>query len=287
MIDNPNIMIISYPSGGFGNFLFHVLTEFADNTYKPTKNLFEFSADGNSHSTNKYTKIYFHDPEDYNTDFPVTDKKILILCDNGINNDSYVNVRKTFPAALILRATICKSIRPVIYQTCIVKAKNSRVVEENHQQVLDNWSDSNEDYAIRENFTLMYHNWNYGWECSNESNVINIELESLINDPAETIVGIVKQLGGQIIDHKKLVELCRLWQEANSKYFKVYFDWIRINYALDNQESVDISNITDLHEQGYLNYCIEYKYNVTIPVYTYRNWFKTTADIQEMILCLK
>jgi hypothetical protein len=287
MIDNSNLVIVSYPSGGFGNFLFHVLTEFADNTFKPTENTFEFSENGNSHSTVKYTKIYFKDPEDYTTDLPATDKKILILCDNGIDNDSYVNIRKTFPTAQILRTVICKSIRPVIYQTCIIKAKLADIFEENRQQVLDRWTDGGEDYAVRENFTLMYHNWNYGWERSEEYDVINVEIESLINDPVSAITDVIKQLGGRVINQEQLIELCQSWQEANSQYFKVYFDWIRINYALDHNETIDITDITDLHEQGYLNYCIECKYHVTIPVYTYRNWFQTTADIQEMISCLK
>ena len=43
----------------------------------------------------------------------------------------------------------------------------------------------------------------------------------------------------------------------------------------------------DLHDQGYINYCIECKYDVIIPVYDYRNWFQTSIDIQEMIKCLK
>jgi hypothetical protein len=280
-------VLISYPSGGFGNFLFHVLTEFSDNTHKPPLNQFEFGVNGNSHSTAKYTKIYFHAPDDYETDLPATDKKILILCDNGINNDSYSKIRTTFPTAPILRTVVCKSLRPVIYQTCIIKAKESDVIKENRQQVLDHWTDAVEDYAVRENFTLMYHNWNYGWQRSEEPGVINVEIESMINDPVATFTDTIKQLGGRVVQPDQLVKLCQEWQQANSQYFKVYFDWIRINYALDHNESIDLTDITDLHQQGYLNYCIEYKYHVTIPVYTYRNWFQTTADIQEMISCLK
>jgi hypothetical protein len=153
--------------------------------------------------------------------------------------------------------------------------------------VLEHWTDSSEDYAARENFTLMYHHWNYGWELSEEVNVINVEIEALINDPVSAITDVIKHMGGQVVDQEKLSEICQSWQQANRQYFKVYFDWIRINYALDHAQSLDITNITDLHEQGYLNYCIEHKYRVTIPVYTYRNWFQTTADIQEMISCLK
>ena len=53
--------------------------------------------------------------------------------------------------------------------------------------------------------------------------------------------------------------------------------------ALASGKHIDISDITNLHEQGYINYCIETKYHVTIPVYDYKDWFKSTAEISNMI----
>jgi hypothetical protein len=283
MIDNANIVLISYPPGGFGHFLFHALTEFADNTYKPIDRPFKFSKDGNSHSSNKYTKIYFRDPTNYQTVLPDTDKKILVLCDNGMNNDSYVKIRETFPAASILRLVITEAVRPVIYQTCIAKAKQSNIIKEVQSHVSSNWSDITEDYAVRENFTLLYHNWSYKWTECIAPDITNVRIESLITNPSQTITQVIEKLGGQVTNIAGLEKLCQQWDNANSLYFSAYINWKKINLALDCNELIDLSNITDLHEQGYLNYCIERKYNVTIPVYDCRNWFKNTNDIKKYL----
>lgn len=285
MIDDSNIVLISYPSGGFGNFIFHALTEFASNTHK-VANEFGFSADGNSHSTKKYTDVYYMDPDTYVLNNPDKSALSLVLCDNGINNDSYRKVRTTFPTARIVRLAITSPIRPVIYQTCIVKAKNKTVVEEVAEHVANNWDDS-DDYAVRENITLLYHNWNYQWEVKVDKGITNITIESLINNPVETISKLIHILGGEVINPQGLIDLCYKWKSANENYFKVYYDWHRICEALDKNESIDISDITSIHDQGYINYCIERKYNVIIPVYDYRDWFSTTHDIIEMTKCLK
>jgi hypothetical protein len=74
------------------------------------------------------------------------------------------------------------------------------------------------------------------------------------------------------------------WYIANAKYFNVYSYTNLILTALENKENIDISHIVDLHEQGYINYCIEKQYNIEIPVYDYRNWFRSTEQIQQAII---
>ena len=93
------MILISYPSGGFGHFVYHALTEFANNTYKPDNKDFYFDALGTSHGTVKYIPVYFHDPEDYSYELPDTDLECLLLCDNGIDNDGYKKINEFFPRA--------------------------------------------------------------------------------------------------------------------------------------------------------------------------------------------
>ena len=50
--------VIMYPTGGYGNFLYHVLTEFVKDTVKPKGQQFNFSTTGNSHQTYKYTEPF-------------------------------------------------------------------------------------------------------------------------------------------------------------------------------------------------------------------------------------
>jgi hypothetical protein len=278
-----NIVLISYPSGGFGNFLFHALTEYADSTYKPDNSEFNFSKTGNSHTTTKYTNVYFKDPTDYVLVVPDQSKKTLVLCDNGINNDSYTKINQVFDNAKIVRTVIDTDIRPVIYQTCIVKAKESDLVTETQDRVLNNWIDCNEDYAIRENFTLFYHNWNFGWEPVADYNVLNVSLEQLITDPVACLTRLIEQLGCRVVKNDMLEQFCHQWQTSNQQYFDVYWHWKRIDSALGNNINLNINNITSLHDQGYINYCIERKFNVKIPVYDYRYWFVDTSQILQMV----
>lgn len=278
-----NIILISYPSGGFGNFLYYVLSEFADQTVKLSNNQLIFSDDGSSHSIVKYTNTYFMDPVNYHPqcDIDPQDNKILILCDNGIHNDKYDKIISTFPHAKIVRVVIDPSVRPIVYQTCIVKAMHQKFMSHHHTHVKNNWSDSPEDYAQRENFTLLYHDWAYGWEPNELT--INLSIERWLINPIDTIKGLINQLGMQTVNEPKLKTVLTDWFKVNEKYFSVYFHSKQILTALENKENIDISNITDLHEQGYINYCIEQRCNIEIPVYDYRNWFQSTDQIQQAI----
>jgi len=287
MIDQTNTILISYPSGGFGNFIFHILTEFSDLTYKPKDSFFEFSEDGNSHATAKYTNIWFHDPLNYTYKEINTDKKILILCDNGITNDSYSNIRKYFNDALIIRTCITPSTRPIIFNTCVTKAKKSSPIKEIERHVQSSWIDADKNYALRENFKLLYHHWPFNWEPINDKNIINLNLESLILNTADTLINLIQATGGNVINHNQLLKLCDNWKALNQKYFNVYYNWKKIDIALDCEDLLAIDDIVDLHEQGYIDYCIEKKYSVTIPVYDYKDWFKNTKEILYMIAKLK
>ena len=97
--------------------------------------------------------------------------------------------------------------------------------------------------------------------------------------------GAVTKVGGILTtaERYKLKTVLDDWFTANEKYFNVYFRSKLILTALENKENIDISHITDLHEQGYINYCIEQQYNIEIPVYDYRYWFQSTEQIQQAI----
>jgi hypothetical protein len=279
-----NIILVSYPSGGFGNFIYYVLTRFADQTVKVPNLEFNFSTNGNSHAADKYTNTYFHDPIEYisKIDFDPKDKKILILCDNGINNDNYTKVKTVFPNATIVRVVIESTVRPVIYQTCVIKAIEMQHLNvENQPQVNAYWSDAETDYAQRENFTLFYHNWPFGWQPLAES--INLSLEELVTNPVATITNLIGRLGMKLVDEENLQSVVNDWVNSNSKYFSIYHTANNIMQALELKENIDISSITNLHDQGYINYCIEAKFHVTIPVYDYKDWFKSTNEITKMV----
>jgi hypothetical protein len=107
-----------YPSGGYGNFLYHLLTEYIDNTVKVNNKSFQFSATGNSHSTYKYTESFllgknYKNLQDFSYNYQVNDqdsyeqvlqgKKFLVLGDTGNLVDSVKFLRTYFPQATFVR----------------------------------------------------------------------------------------------------------------------------------------------------------------------------------------
>lgn len=287
MIGDSRLILISYPSGGFGNFIYYMLSEFSSNTYKINNKDFDFSATGDSHAVKKYIPTWFKDPDNFILPIIDSDKKLLLLCDNGINNDSYDKIKNKIIFDKIIRLNIDHQVRPVIYLTCIEKALKSNVETENLDHIKKNWSDSHEDYAIRENFSLFYHNWFFKWQPIYNNNIINLSIKNLIDDPISILTNLIKEIGGQLILHRPFEYYCNKWRRTNMKYFQIYYNWQTIEQALDNSMNISLQHITDLHEQGYINYCIEQKFNVIIPVYDYKDWFQSTDTIKEMIKCLK
>lgn len=277
------IILISYPSGGFGNFLYYVLTQFAKETVKITESKFDFSSTGDSHATKKYSTIWFKDPDKYNANLTVDpkDSYILVLCDNSINNDSYDKIRDTFPNAQILRLFISKNVRPVVYQTCVIKAMASDLNLENYNYISQFWKDHNESYTQRENFTLLYHNWPFKWEEQN--GVINLSIEKLVTDTKSALMSAISSLGLTLINDAELDNLISEWKIKNQRYFTIYYKSKEVLDALETNKDISLSDITDLHDQGYINYLLEKKYNIVIPVYDYKDWFASTAEIKNEI----
>lgn len=275
-----DVVLISYPSGGFGNFIFHALTCHSSNTFK-TDQKFKFSNNGNSHSTIIYTNRYFKDPDTYLLEIPDPSKTTLVLCDNGLDNDSYNKIKQHLPAGKIVRLCIDPAVRPVVYQTYNIKAKCSTIENDISEHVLNNWGDSIHNYSVRENFTLLYHNWPFGWGPVN--GVINVSIEKLYLDPVDTICSLIGDIGDTVINKIHLEELCMNWKAANKQYFEIYDQWNSIELSLDNRKVLSLRHITSLHDQGFINYCIEKKYKVTIPVYDYKDWFNDTESILTMV----
>jgi hypothetical protein len=115
--NSENVILIMYPTGGYGNFLYHLLTEYFDNTVK-VKNNFQFSAAGNSHQTYKYTESFllgsnYKNIQNFEYNYLVNDqksyqqillgKKFLVLCDTGNLMDSVKVLLQYFPNAKIIR----------------------------------------------------------------------------------------------------------------------------------------------------------------------------------------
>lgn len=281
----PELYFLSYPSGGYGYFVYHVITNFFDRFQFQQLHHLKFDNLGTSHKAKLQHPVWHHDPDNYS--FSVDQNRPnLLLIDNGLHNEKYTVLRKKFPEGLILRLCIDKNVRPVIYNTYLAKAKQTDLITENIDHIQSNWNGKVEDFEIREHYTLFYHQWPLGWTQSEETQVLNLSLQKLITTPLLFFQDLAQELTCRITNSEILQSLLDDWNRANQTYFKVYYTWIELNRCLDSNQNLVLPEL-DLHEQGYINYCIEQKYDVIIPVYDYKDWFKTSNDIKEMVACLK
>ena len=293
-----DIILVSYPPGGFGTFIYHVLSEFADTTVKVNNKNFKFDGKSTSHNTTQYTECFWSDPDDYipklSKDIDVTGKKVLVKCDPGLDlpgDQVYNKVVKIFPNATIIRNYINDNTKFIVYEICLKKLRDKDMFINTTEFINSNWSDSSEDYAEREFYTVAYKNLENNeifsnlskWHSLDKHNLVNLSIEDLINDPYECICNFIKQLNMNVIRHDELKQLCNEWLARHDQFLIDYRHWIAIEDALNTDTVLDISNITDLKTQGYINYRIEEKFNIVIPPYDYRNWFKTTKELSIMI----
>ena len=293
-----DIILISYPPGGFGHFIYYILSEFADRTVKIDNSQFKFSAGGNSHSALEYTNAFWHDPDDYDlkllTTVDVSDKKILVRCDPGLEMPGdlvYTKTDKIFPNATVIRNILNDNTAFLIYDMALKKIVDNDIFQSCEKLINLNWSDSSENYARREFYTLAYRNLKLNkifsnlcrWQFLDKPNLINFSLDDLIADPYQSICSLIKRLDMKVVQESKLKTLCAEWSEKHLSYIVGYSSWPQIEHALDTNLNFDLSDITDLKTQGYINYRIEEKFNIVIPVYDYKNWFKDVIEINEMI----
>lgn len=297
-LTSPDIILISYPPGGFGHFIYYVLSEFADRTVKIDNSQFEFSVTGNAHKALEYTNSFWGDPDEYKLEITrnvdVSGKKILVRCDPGLDIHPdlvYTKTDKIFPNATVIRTIVNDHTAFLIYELALKKMLDRDIFHSSDESINLNWLDCSEDHARREYYTLAYRNLKsnnrffnlYQWRFLDKSNLINFSLEDLITNPYQSICSLISQLDMNIVRDSDLKNLCFDWSEKHRIHTNGYSSWPLIENALDTNLNLDLSNITDLKTQGYINYRIEEKFNIVIPPWDYRQWFQSTNEIKKMI----
>jgi hypothetical protein len=131
---------IMYPTGGYGNFLYKILTDHLESTVKIEDQHFAFSSTGNSHYTRKYSepfklgvaqatkqlKSFSYSYELYDSDVAeqiAEGKSFLILADTGNLGDNVKFVRKYFPNCQIVRVYASTfEEKLLLWANCITKS---------------------------------------------------------------------------------------------------------------------------------------------------------------------
>ena len=56
--DSSNCIVVMYPTGGYGNFLYYLLSEHLESTVKSESELWKFSSNGHSHQYPKHVEEF-------------------------------------------------------------------------------------------------------------------------------------------------------------------------------------------------------------------------------------
>jgi len=136
--DNPNAVVVMYPTGGYGNFLYMLLSQYLDSTVKVSQSQFKFSKTGDSHAVAKQVEPFllgknyrnFKYSYKINSDIVAEQisqgKQFLILGDMGNRGDNIKFLQKYFPRAKIVRVyTPTFEEKLVVWFNCVTKSMNT------------------------------------------------------------------------------------------------------------------------------------------------------------------
>jgi hypothetical protein len=136
--DDPNAIVVMYPTGGYGNFLYLLLSDYLESTVK-LQGHFEFSETGNSHAVLKHVEPFLLGKQKsalhytYKV-YPAAEeqikqgKKFLVLGDTGNQGDNVKFLKRYFTNATIVRIYAESFDEKLItWANCMFKAYQSKI----------------------------------------------------------------------------------------------------------------------------------------------------------------
>jgi hypothetical protein len=280
-----NLLLIQYPSGGYGYYLCRLINSFVSNVVS-TKDPWTFDTVGTSHSLplvvgdihHEHSR-HLHALEEKYLENIQNQKYIIIPYCPGIENDSTKNLELKYPTAKKIRLWYDDRTWPLVFQNCIIKALQGSL-EENvkFDSALFNSSDN---WARRENYTLLNetHSFRQMWKPYNNNNFLNVNIFDLINDPKQVIINIANLIQ-TTADLTELLAYHQKFLNANPNTVE-HFQILEIINNI--KQEYDLSSITSLYQQAVFNFYIKQKFNFEIPVYDYSNWFANTLEVVKML----
>lgn len=137
--DSADCVVIMYPTGGYGNFLYYLLSEHLESTVKSTSEQWQFSSRGHSHQYPKHVEefrlgwhVYNKKAKEFCYNYHILSdsalkqiqqgKKFLVLADVGNTGDNTKFLRRYFPNATIVR-TFAESFKEklIVWTNCVTK----------------------------------------------------------------------------------------------------------------------------------------------------------------------
>jgi hypothetical protein len=260
-----------YPNGGFGHFVSAVLSLHGDNFVRPDNQL-NFGINGHAHSLSLSAPKYLHD-QNYPEFAFDSEKNYSVLIDNGINNQGK-KFLTVFDPCTVIKLCYNDISWPVVAKTSIVKAANLSL---DQALPLDSGWHTSEDWAIREKYTLYLRDHTLRSCWSADSSCHNLDILTLLS------YDLLSNFLNSVASVSDFSDLHRRWLDVNSQYFYPVQQAINIVDAVQRREQMVIDHIKDIWDQAVINYILELKLGITIPVNDYPNWFRNTGELLQLL----
>jgi hypothetical protein len=281
-----NLLLIDYPSGGYGYYLTRLINSFVSNVVC-TDDSFLFDHCGTSHllplvagdiHQEKNRTIYpVHNKYQLDID---QQKYILIPYCPGIQNDTTESLRNNFPNAKIIRLFYQDNTWPLVFQNCIIKT-GIGTLEDNVEFVYENFG-SAEAWARRENYSLLCANHRYRtmWKEYFHDRFLNIDIFKLLTDTKCCMELIAKFINGAVVRLDQLPNKHTQFLNANPNTI-THLEILQLVNSLGTEQ--DLTHIQHLYQQAVMNFYIQLKFNFVVPANDYANWFTNTKEIVTML----
>lgn len=284
--DSKNLLLIDYPSGGYGYYFTRLINGFVTNVVK-TADLFQFDHLGTSHWLPlvagdihfEHNRILYIIDSKYQLDI-AQQKYILIPYCTGIQNDTTENIKSNFPNAKIIRLCYKDNTWPLIFQNCIVKASMGSI--DTDIEFDDKKFGSSEDWARRENFNLIFehHQYRNMWKEHDHDRFLNIDIFELLINPVRCLQQVADFISGTILAVDMIPIRHQQFLDANPNT-TTHLEILRIVDSLNIEQN--LMHIEHLYHQAVMNFYIQTKFNFVIPANGYANWFTNTKEIVTML----
>lgn len=285
------LLLVHYPAGGFGHFLYYLLTQHTKETVSTTSYL-RFSDTGDAHTQVRYLPDYIHD---WRPDFSYSLKSMMLTsddsikvlpCDNGTNADM-TNMKKNFPNARILRVYVEPESRLTLLKLGAQKVFKVPVVNWITRDILPNRASAEpitySQWAIHKATWWAADEYYVKWHPLADTNVINLSLTNFLLDPIKEFERVCNQLNLTVVKYDQLISIIDQWKEIHSEYLRLPMDWKRIEHALDHKENLDLAFLDDWYARANILYNVCKKYNLRVPVTTFTR-DPCPTEVQQRIL---
>jgi len=273
------IYCIWYPSGGYGHFINYVISYHGKN-FCHVPHQFTLSADGNSHRMPLILPKYQRLAEDeYHLPEIDPDRNYTLLIDNGINDES-MDFAGRFAGSRIIKICYDDYSWPVIAHTHIIKAMKSdlgtEIKPEDHLwPVYQDWVQREKNFLY-----LRDHALRKKWRHNVQTLTLNLDQLRSYDKLRDSIVS----FGIELQDFSAV---WMQWWKKNKIYFDPVIQAQRVIASLDQEQTLDLTHITDTWTQSVIYYYIWLYFQREVLHNDFSDFFSDSKQIRTWLQTLK